>query len=523
MGRKGDITALQDIIEQLDVMLGQVVIEAVILEVILNDSVSYGIDWLQRSYTVWNEEQFGPGGGLTIAEPVAAFGGGQNLSGRDAFIGGDEVSRETPIGAALTYYTSFFDFNIDAVIQMAANSSDARLLSTPVIVTADNTEASITVGEERPVVSTTSTTTAGSIRSSFEYRNIGITLKVTPRINPQRLVVMEITQTADDVGGEVLIDGNPVPIITKREMTAQVAVDSMETIVLGGLVRAGERDSVTKVPILGDIPILGALFRGESKSDDRTELMVLITPYVMMNPQEVAEQTERLHDSTQLHSSKEWVQGWSGSRLARSPSADYERRMEQMKKDRRKRLEKRVVSKAGGPVSLPSATRDASLYEPVLRGGPNIIQGPLPERLRNNGDRITAEIQLAPPEKPALGEIDERIEIPSDTETPLEPDVPAVPEEPDMLETPEPPFEEDAERVEPDLRTLPETVPEPPAMKPRVEPPRADAPELPVVPVEPDSPAVPEPRKTDLEEILDEVGGNPEPDKDLNTPVLRFK
>jgi len=220
--------------------------------------------------------------------------------------------------------------SLEAVITMAASSSDARILSTPVIMTADNTEAQIIVGEERPVVSTTSTTDSGTIRSSFEYRNIGINLTVTPRINPEKLVVMEINQTADDVGGEVLIDGNAVPIITKREFSAQVAVNNRETIVLGGLVRNTDRDSSTKVPILGDIPLLGSLFRSESSSEERTELLVLLTPYVLMTQEEVASETTRLHDATQLRRTG-WTRGWSDSKLAREPLADQHKKKAEKK------------------------------------------------------------------------------------------------------------------------------------------------------------------------------------------------
>jgi general secretion pathway protein D len=335
MGKTSDIVALEELIDQLDIMLGQVMIEAVILEVLLDDGVNYGVDWLQRSFTVNNDETVGPGGGLTISQPVAAFGGGQNFSGRESFIDGGEVGRSTAISSAISYYFSLYDLNLDAVITMAANSSDAKILSTPVILTADNTEANIIVGEERPVVSTTSTTDSGTIRSSFEYRNIGINLTVTPRINPERFVVMEITQTADDVGGEVQIDGNLVPIITKREFSAQVAVNNRETIVLGGLVRNSERESLSKVPILGDIPILGTLFRSSTMQEQRTELLVLITPYVMMTPDEVRTETSRLHDATQLKRVG-WERGWSDSQLAEEPKKSWSEKRKEKKRDRRK-------------------------------------------------------------------------------------------------------------------------------------------------------------------------------------------
>jgi len=319
MGRRSDIEAVRNMIDQLDIMLAQVLIEAVIMEIDLRDNISHGIDWLQRSFTVINEEKVGPGGGLTVAQPVYAFGGGQRVLGSSLdFIDANSVFRDTPINSALSYYTTFYDLNLDAIIQLAAGSSDARILSTPVILTTDNTEAKILVGEERPVVTTSSTTDAGTIRSAYEYRNIGINLTVTPRINPERFVIMEVSQTADDVGGTVIIDGNEVPIITKREFEASIGVDSRETVVLGGMVRTDMRKARSKVPLLGDIPIVGVLFRADSKDDTRTELMVLITPYVMMTPLEAQQETRRLYGSSALPDTK-WIRGWSDSKLAHQP------------------------------------------------------------------------------------------------------------------------------------------------------------------------------------------------------------
>lgn len=322
MGRKSDIIAVQNMIDQLDIMLAQVLIETVIMEIDLRNDLEQGIDWLQRAFTVVNEEKVGPGGGLSVNQPVYSFGGGQRVLGSDLdFLDASGVTRDvgnSSLGTALTYYMTFYDLNLDAVIQMAAGDSDARILSTPVVMTTDNTTAKISVGEERPIVTTTSTTDSGTIRSSFEYRNIGINLTVTPRVNPERFVVMEITQTADDVGGTVLIDGNEVPIITKREFEAFIGVDSRETIVLGGLVRTDRRKTRSKIPLIGDIPILGALFRADTRDDARTELMVMITPYVVLTPQEALQETRRLYDSSQLPESK-WERGWSDSKLTVEP------------------------------------------------------------------------------------------------------------------------------------------------------------------------------------------------------------
>jgi general secretion pathway protein D len=321
MGRKSDIAALEDMIDQLDVMLAQVLIETVIMEVDLRDGIAQGIDWLQRAFTVVNEDRVGPNGGLNVNQPVYAFGGGQRvLPDSPDFIDGATVGRGTTLGGALSYYMTFYDFNLDAVVRLAANSSDSRILSTPVIMTTDNTAAKLQVGEERPVVSSTQLTTAGSNRSTYEYRNIGINLDVTPRINPERFVIMEIKQTADDVGGTVQIDGNDVPIITKREFEAFVGVESRETIVMGGMVRTDARRGRTKVPLLGDIPLLGALFRSDSEDNVRTELMVMITPYVVLTQEEALQETRRLYESTRLPES-EWTTGWSDSPLTTKPSS----------------------------------------------------------------------------------------------------------------------------------------------------------------------------------------------------------
>lgn len=314
MGTKGDVAALEEVIDKLDIMLAQVLIEAVILEVNLTKSLEYGVDWLQRSMTAYNEETRGPSGGITVRQPVMSYGGGWGGSG-GSFLDASQITRDTELAeGALTYYATFYDLNIDSVIRMVGGSSDAKILSTPVILTTDNTEAKITVGEERPVVTSTSTSTAGQQTSSYEYRNIGINLTVTPRINPARFVVMEITQTADNVGGFEVIDGNNVPIVTKRELQASVAVQNRSTIVLGGLVSNDKRNTRSKIPLLGDLPFLGVFFRADTRNNNRTELLVLLTPYVMMNPQETLGETKRLHGAMKTDQLP-WYRGWSESPL----------------------------------------------------------------------------------------------------------------------------------------------------------------------------------------------------------------
>ena len=314
MGRRVDIESLKQVVDQLDIMLAQVMIEAVLLEIQLDDDLEVGIDWLQRGYQVFNEESRGPGGRVTVREPVLGFGGASTPRGTEDFIDGGTVSRGTAFSpGALTYYATFYDLNVDAIIRLAASSSNAKILSTPVIVTTDNTEASIIVGESRPVVTSTSTTVGGVGRNTFQYQDIALVLTVTPRINPQKFVVMEINQTADGVGGFEVIDGNNVPVITRREMEAQIAVENRSSIVLGGLVGSEVRKARTKIPLVGDIPIVGALFRSDSTQDNRTELIVIITPYVMSTPEEVRAEARRLYERSLSYAG--WDETWSDSPL----------------------------------------------------------------------------------------------------------------------------------------------------------------------------------------------------------------
>ena len=169
MGEKNDIAALKKVIAKLDLKLEQVMIEAAIFEVSLTDEYEFGIDWLKGSA----DENL-----LAGFNPVSL------------------TSNITGIAQSLTYYQSFPEISTRAAIRLSKNDSNVRLLSTPVIMTTDNTEAVLNIGEQRPVVTSTSSfgNSSGTLRSSYEYKDIGLQLNVTPRINPQRVVVMEIAQ-----------------------------------------------------------------------------------------------------------------------------------------------------------------------------------------------------------------------------------------------------------------------------------------------------------------------------------------
>ncbi|HKL20963.1 MAG TPA: hypothetical protein VJ904_04110, partial [Tichowtungia sp.] len=308
MGSKSDINALKAVIASLDMMLQQVLIEAVILNINLDDSIETGVEWIYDSTASLSERHR-----LTTG------------------LSGIAVTNGLPVSVgntALNYYSTLPDLDVGAIISAAKTDSDARILSTPVVLTTDNTEATITVADERPVITSSINSSGSTInnnfsaRATYQYKTIGIDLKVTPRINPKNFVLMEITQSADDVGGNVTVDGNEVPIIQKREISATVGVKDKETVILGGLVRKSNSESTSKIPLLGDIPLLGWLFSSHSKSDDRQELVVLLTPYVLNTPQEAQAESQRRFESSDSKTT-EWPRGWSLSELANDePEAD---------------------------------------------------------------------------------------------------------------------------------------------------------------------------------------------------------
>ena len=339
MGRKSDIEALRQVIASLDVMLEQVMIEAVILSVGLGDKLSTGIQWVYDTQDSTN-----------ATRQLLGWNGGRFDAATNTVIGS--------LGSSLTYYGIFPEINMQALINATKSDSDARILSTPVVLTTDNTEAAITVGEERPVVSSSinSTSDSFSARATYEYRNIGITLTVTPNINPQGFVVMEITQTADDILDTTTIDNNEVPIIAKREISATVAVQDRSTIVLGGLVRKASSRSASKIPILGDIPLLGWFFSTHNNTDDRSELVVLLTPYVLNNPDEAQRETRRIYEASDS-SDTLWPRGWSESPL----------RNEEPEPDAWKNRKSRVIPLRDEPAPEKARPEPARSTEQILQ------------------------------------------------------------------------------------------------------------------------------------------------------------
>jgi general secretion pathway protein D len=282
MATKEDMLRIEELIKSIDTSVAQVQVEVVIAELTLNNELDVGVDVFNRLTNL-----------ASTGQKVIGSGGNNAADGNTpANLASGSLATNVLAGAlapGLTYFTTFRNLNLDTVVHALATTANSKVLSTPVIQTMDNQEADITVGESVPVptsqtsslVSGIGTLATAGVTSSIQYEDVAIELKVTPRINPDGYVRMDVEQKVNDIGANVNIGGTIVPTILKREAKSSLAVQDGSTIVLGGLIQATKMVTTTKVPFLGDIPFFGQIFKGQQNNRQRTELIIFIRPSVL--------------------------------------------------------------------------------------------------------------------------------------------------------------------------------------------------------------------------------------------------
>lgn len=263
-----DLELVKEVVRKLDTARRQVYVETVIMEV-----------------TVDRLKQFG--------DDVTALFGVQTPSQNLTAIGG---INETPptftnLLASPIDFSDVSAFNVRAVLTALQRSDGVNILSTPQILTSDNQKAEIVVGENRPFPTGQSQTTGGNTITTIERRDVGITLRLTPQILESSLVKLDVFQEISAVSGESQAAGSiPLGVVTnKRSATTSVLVQDGQTAVIGGLIRDNVVTGQRKIPLLGDIPILGWLFKFESKRTEKTNLLIFLTPTIVKGPKEMAE------------------------------------------------------------------------------------------------------------------------------------------------------------------------------------------------------------------------------------------
>jgi len=297
-----DYLVIEDVIRKLDITRAMVYLEGLIMEVKADKNFNVGVEWSMlknvnvQSVTDMGGQSVGLGGftGSGIIPQVSSTGAISMPTGFSLGV----------IGAGIKIGGLLFP-NIGAVLNAYQNDTDVRILSTPQLLTLDNEDAEITVGENIPYVSRQDSGVVGvagtSNYSSYEYKDVGVTLKVTPQINKDGFVRMKIDQTVtkvvnqsasvDAAGSQVL-----TPTTLKRTAKTTVVVKSGETVVIGGMIQDDSSKGTGKVPLLGDIPLLGWLFKTRSTTNTRTNLFVFITPRIIEQPEDARKIQEEKMD-----------------------------------------------------------------------------------------------------------------------------------------------------------------------------------------------------------------------------------
>lgn len=282
---------IEFIVEQLDVRRAQVLIEAAIVEISDQAGEDLGVQWA-----------LGDESGEST--PIAGTNFDNVGVGLGQILGALQADEAVSPGSGATLAAGQEDrsgISWGVLIQALATSSKANLLSTPSIITLDNEESEIVVGQNVPFRTGQSTNTGDGLENPFttiERRDIGLTLNVKPSISADDVVKLAVEQTTEDIGQSV---ESAADLITeKREIKTSVLADDTETIVLGGLMNEDYRTTQSKVPLLGDIPFLGALFRSESQEREKRNLVVFLRPTILREEGEgknvAREQFKRLWD-----------------------------------------------------------------------------------------------------------------------------------------------------------------------------------------------------------------------------------
>ena len=280
MSEKEDYVVLEEIIKKLDVPRAMVYLEILIMEVNVIKEFNLGVEWAAANHGNLGNEKIIFGGGSGVGGATSGMFTPSTSSAADILTFPTGLALGL-LGEGITVGSITFP-SIAAFIQAYKKDKDVHILSTPQILTMDNEEAQITVGKNIPFKTTTGTTSAAVTYETFEYKDVGIKLKITPYINKDRMVRLKISQEVTKL--ESTAEFRPTTL--KRTIDTMVTVDDKNTIVIGGLIDDSFSDTKRRVPCLGEIPLVGWLFKTDSGTSDKTNLFVFLTPHIIESPKE---------------------------------------------------------------------------------------------------------------------------------------------------------------------------------------------------------------------------------------------
>jgi len=305
---KDDYLVLEDVIKKLDIPRRMVYIESLIMEVNVDKEFKLGVEWLGMDDFKYRDKKGGYFGGSGGMGNYGNMGGlaSTAINSSSTVISSSSLPSGFSLGVVgenITVGSVIFP-NLGALLQAYQQDTDVHILSTPQVLTTDNEEAEITVGKNVPYITRKETSAANVDYSTYEYKDVGVALKITPQINQERFVRLKLFQEVTrliETGG--LEEGHPTTY--KRSAQTTVIVKDGNTVVIGGLIDDNTTNVEYKVPCLGDIPLIGWFFRSRSKSRDKTNLFVFLTPRIIENPAEAKKIYEKKKE--QIDTIKEGV------------------------------------------------------------------------------------------------------------------------------------------------------------------------------------------------------------------------
>ena len=374
MTQKELVPVVENIIESMDIKLSQVLIETCIIEVSLGDDLKTGIDWFHGLDKTNGKYNSGLAGGGGTTSPKAMDRGVSNAT-ELVELAADALNL-TPSGAGINYFVHSNKLNLNAIIKASKSDSRSKYLASPIVMTVDNKEATIEATSSYQFLtgwSAVSSSYAGSGLPSPNYtaKDLGITLKIKPKINPNGTVMLNVEEEYSQLGTkqsmlQPTVSGSGggsytesfVDTSVTRKMTSDIILENQQSVILGGLTTKNNRTSETGIPILKDIPWIGKwLFASTEQAETRAELLIFMTPYVLDDAD--AAKVEAIRRKKTLSDPTPWDDGgWSASDLSDGVSKkeqlrrikdewakqDEERRtriaIEQEKVERAKQLEK---------------------------------------------------------------------------------------------------------------------------------------------------------------------------------------
>ncbi len=280
-----DYETLVGVVKKLDIRRRQVFVEAAIMEIDLDKALDLGVEWRGAVQTsngdgaIIGGTNFDFSGNINSLFTSLATGNPMVFSGTGLLAGGLGGSVKLPDGTTVPA--------IAAVLRAAQTHTNLKILSSPHLLTQNNKEAEIIVGENVPFITSTSrdSTNLANVINTVERKDVGITLRLTPHIHESQFVSLDLYQESSALKNSTLLENSTVgPTTTKRSARTTVLVKSGDTVVIGGIMQETKLNSESKVPLLGDIPLLGHLFKYTSKSNKRTNLVIMLTPHIISEP-----------------------------------------------------------------------------------------------------------------------------------------------------------------------------------------------------------------------------------------------